>query len=84
MVFSTTLSVLSIAWLGIYTSNAISPGFTIAPSLKDGALIGVDDNWIEQKNGQNVLAGKGQFVFDYMHKSGRKLVQDGYQLFWKW
>lgn len=57
---------------------------TIAPSLKNGALIGVDDNWIEQKDGQNILAGKGQFVFDYMQKSGRPLVRDGYQLFWKW
>lgn len=57
---------------------------TIAPSLKNGALIGVDDNWIEQKDGKNVLAGKGQFVFDYMQKSGRPLIHDGYQLFWKW
>lgn len=57
---------------------------TIAPSLKEGALIGVDDNWIEQKDGQNYLLGKGQFVFDYMNKSGRKLCQGGYQLFWKW
>jgi hypothetical protein len=53
---------------------------TIAPSLENGALIGVDDNWVE--NGQ--LAGKGQFVFDYMQKSGRPLCHDGYQLFWKW
>lgn len=53
---------------------------TIAPSLKEGALIGVDDNWIEG----NMLKGKGQFVFDYMQKSGRPLVHDGYQLFWKW
>jgi len=53
---------------------------TIAPSLSDGALIGVDDNWID--NGK--LAGKGQFVFDYMQKSGRPLCHDGYQLFWKW
>jgi hypothetical protein len=57
---------------------------TIAPSLKPGALIGVDDNWIEQKDGQNYLLGKGQLVFDYMQKSGRPLVQGGYQLFWKW
>lgn len=57
---------------------------TIAPSLKNGALIGVDDNWVEEKDGQNILAGKGQFVFDYMRKSGRPLVCDGYQLFWKW
>lgn len=57
---------------------------TIAPSLKPGALIGVDDNWIEVKDGQNVLSGKGQFIFDYMRKSNRNLVHDGYQLFWKW
>jgi hypothetical protein len=57
---------------------------TIAPSLKDGALIGVDDNWIEEKDGKHYLMGKGQFVFDYMQKSGRPLVCDGYQLFWKW
>lgn len=57
---------------------------TIAPSLKPGALIGVDDNWIEEKDGQNYLVGKGQLVFDYMQKSGRPLCQGGYQLFWKW
>ena len=57
---------------------------TIAPALKPGALIGVDDNWIENRNGQNVLAGKGQFVFDYMNKSDRPLKQNGYQLFWIW
>jgi len=57
---------------------------TIAPSLKPGALIGVDDNWIEIQNGQQVLAGKGQFIFDYMNKSGRQLQHNGYQLFWIW
>lgn len=57
---------------------------TIAPSLKNGALIGVDDNWTEERDGKTILAGKGQFVFDYMQKSGRPLVRDGYQLFWKW
>jgi hypothetical protein len=53
---------------------------TIAPSLADGALIGVDDNWVEEGK----LGGKGQFVFDYMQKCGRPLCHDGYQLFWKW
>jgi hypothetical protein len=57
---------------------------TIAPALKPGALIGVDDNWIENRNGQNVVAGKGQFVFDYMNRSSRPLKQNGYQLFWIW
>ena len=57
---------------------------TIAPSLKNGALIGVDDNWVEQKDGNNYLVGKGQMVFDFMQKSGRPLVRDGYQLFWIW
>lgn len=58
---------------------------TIAPSLKSGALIGVDDNWLtEIEKDKFILAGKGQFVFDYMTKSGRPLRQDGYQLFWEW
>jgi hypothetical protein len=57
---------------------------TIAPSLKPGALIGVDDNWFEVRNGQEVVAGKGQFILDYMNKSGRPLVHNGYQLFWIW
>ena len=57
---------------------------TIAPSLKTGALIGVDDNWIEYHENQNILAGKGVYIFDYMNKSGRTLRQDGYQLFWIW
>jgi hypothetical protein len=57
---------------------------TIAPSLYNGAVIGVDDNWIESRNGVNVVAGKGQFIFDYMNKSGRTLQQNGYQLFWIW
>jgi len=57
---------------------------TIAPSLKPGALIGVDDNWIEMSNNQQVLHGKGQFIFDYMAKSGNSLAHDGYQLFWRY
>jgi hypothetical protein len=57
---------------------------TIAPSLKTGAVIGVDDNWIEVRNGQQCIMGKGQFVFDYMNKSGRTLQHNGYQLFWIW
>lgn len=57
---------------------------TISPSLKEGCIIGVDDNWTEEKDGQHYIMGKGQFIFDYMKKSGRPLVQEGYQLFWKW
>ena len=57
---------------------------TISPSLQKGALIGVDDNWVEYKDGQQVLSGKGQFIFDYMNKSGRPIKQNGYQLFWEW
>lgn len=53
---------------------------TIAPCLKPGTLIGVDDNWVEEGK----LGGKGQFVSDYMEKSGRPLIHNGYQLFWKW
>jgi hypothetical protein len=42
------------------------------------------NHWIEEKDGKHILAGKGQFVYDYMEKSGRPIVHDGYQLFWKW
>lgn len=57
---------------------------TIAPCLAPGALIGVDDNWTEERNGQHIILGKGQLIFDYMQKSGRELCKEGYQLFWKW
>ena len=57
---------------------------TIAPSLKNGALIGVDDNWTQEVDGVNYIMGKGQLVYDFMQKSGRELVHNGYQLFWKW
>ncbi len=57
---------------------------TIAPSLKQGALIGVDDNWVENKDNLHMLMGKGQLIFDYMRKVNNPLVKDGYQMFWKY
>lgn len=57
---------------------------TIAPSLKNGALIGVDDNWIEQVDDKHYLMGKGQVIFDYMRKTGREPIHQGYQIFWRW
>lgn len=57
---------------------------TIAPSLKPGALIGVDDNWIETKNNQQHLMGKGQFIYDYMSKVNNPLLHNGYQMFWRY
>jgi hypothetical protein len=56
---------------------------TILPSLRSGTLIGVDDNWFEWRNGVQVMAGKGQFVCDYMNKTNNPLIYNGYQLFWK-
>lgn len=53
---------------------------TILPSLKEGALIGVDDNWYE--NG--IFDGKGKFVFDYMQCIKNDPVLTEYQIFWKW
>lgn len=57
---------------------------TIAPSLKPGALIGVDDNWIEVKDGQNILLGKGQLIFDYMLKINNPVLHASYQFFWRY
>ena len=56
---------------------------TILPSLKPNALIGVDDNWFEYRNGQSIFAGKGQFVADYMYKINNPICFNGYQLLWK-
>lgn len=56
---------------------------TIVPSLKPGALIGVDDNWFEIRDGQEVMAGKGQFICDYMNKISNPIVFNGYQMFWR-
>jgi len=55
----------------------------IIPSLKSGALIGVDDNWFEYKNNMQVEAGKGKLIFDYMKKIDNQPVYKGYQIFWK-
>jgi hypothetical protein len=56
---------------------------TIIPSLKTGALIGVDDNWIESKDNNNFLCGKGFIIYEYMNKIDNPLSHNGYQLFWK-
>lgn len=53
---------------------------TILPSLKEGALIGIDDNWVE--NGK--FDGKGKFVLDYMESIKNSPLLFDYQLFWKW
>ena len=52
---------------------------TIMPSLKSGALIGVDDNWVENDR----LEGKGKIINDYMSKLGIEPCEVGYQLFWR-
>ena len=57
---------------------------TILPSLKPGALIGVDDNWFDVRDGQNYIAGKGQFIFDYMQKLNNNPTLHAYQIFWKY
>lgn len=56
---------------------------TIVSSLKPGALIGVDDNWIEWRDGQQILAGKGQLVYNYMSKINNPIIYNGYQMFWR-
>ena len=53
---------------------------TILPSLKKGALIGIDDNWFEN----NQFDGKGKFVFDYMNSIKNDPLYVDYQIFWKW
>ena len=57
---------------------------TIAPSLKPGALIGVDDNWVESRDGNNFLCGKGFMIYEYMKKINNPVLHDGYQLFWRY
>jgi hypothetical protein len=56
---------------------------TIAPSLKPGALIAVDDNWYEEQDGGHVLVGKGLFIYDYMVKAGNAPAFTSYQIMWK-
>lgn len=57
---------------------------TIAPSLSPGCLIGVDDNWIETNKQGQYMAGKGQFIFDYMRKINNEPLLNAYQVFWKY
>lgn len=57
---------------------------TIAPSLSPGCLIGVDDNWIETGKQGQYMAGKGQFIFDYMLKLANQPLLNAYQVFWKY
>lgn len=54
---------------------------TILPSLNYGALIVVDDNWV---NPDGTLNGKGLLILDYMQSIGIPLVFAAYQLFWIW
>ena len=48
-------------------------------SLKAGALVCVDDNWVAN----NQLDGKGKILADYFHHSGNQPVKFGYQITWK-
>lgn len=56
---------------------------TIIPSLKPGTLVGVDDNWYGDVNGQKSIDGKGKFIFDYMSKISNPPILIDYQVFWK-
>jgi predicted O-methyltransferase YrrM len=51
---------------------------TINRSLKPGALVCVDDNWLVN----NMLDGKGKLIADYFHKIGKHPVKVGYQIIW--
>lgn len=51
----------------------------IIRSMKPGALIAVDDNYIE--NG--VRVGKGVYVHEFMTSIGAELIYDGVQCVWK-
>lgn len=51
----------------------------ILPSLKPDALIGVDDNWDENKQ----MKGKGQLIADYMATINNHPVLHSYQILWK-
>jgi hypothetical protein len=53
---------------------------TILPSLKKGALVGVDDNWMEH----GLPAGKSLVLSKYMNKINNPPVLNAYQIFWKW
>ena len=53
---------------------------TIFPSLKPGALIAIDDNWIGN-NGE--MTGKGKFLGDYMKTINNLPCYSGYQMLWK-
>jgi hypothetical protein len=48
-------------------------------SLKTGALVCVDDNWVIN----NMLEGKGKLIADHFHKIGAYPLKVGYQMIWK-
>ena len=52
---------------------------TISRSIKAGALVCVDDNWVIN----NRLEGKGKLIADYFDKIGKHPVKIGYQIIWK-
>jgi hypothetical protein len=58
---------------------------TIQQSLNDGALIVIDDNWLENVTveGAGSLEGKGKIVFEYFRRLGFQPIYAGYQLIWK-
>jgi hypothetical protein len=54
---------------------------TILPSLKNGALIAVDDCWLTQ---DDKISGKGSYVTDYMYSVEKYPIYMGYQMIWKY
>jgi hypothetical protein len=53
----------------------------IAPSLRHGSMVFVDDNFIQPDAS---FIGKGQYIGEFMKRSGREQVYTGYQMGWRW
>ena len=50
----------------------------IRPSLKEGTMICVDDNWVHN----NQASGKGIYIYQFMTLIGKPKVYNGYQWIW--
>jgi hypothetical protein len=53
----------------------------IKNALQPGSLVAVDDNLI-MEDGNHV--GKGTFVANWMARTGKKQIYQGYQFIWEW
>jgi hypothetical protein len=48
--------------------------------LRPGSIVAVDDTW---RSGPAEITGKGVLVYEYMERTGRRAIAEGYQFVWR-